>query len=168
MKEVKVMYHNADMEKLKNIGGVDHSVMVDLYTSEDIKIEAGKSCKISLGVSIKLPENTQGNIVPRSSTFKKYGLLQTNSYGVIDTSYCGKDDIWNLEVFAPITQEDIIKAFHQFKIGMEKLIFRAIEIPKHTRLCQFEIKPNFMNEFEFIESDLSNEKNRGGFGSTGL
>lgn len=177
MEEIKILYHNKDMPKLENIGGIDKSAMIDLYTAEDYELEVGKFYLLNLGVSMKLPESYQANIVPRSSTFKKFGLIQCNHYGVIDNSYSSAEDIWKLPVFAPLTQEDIKSAFlnivglplnrEDFTNGVNLMEFRKIKIPKYTRLCQFEIKKT-MPDIKFIESDLSEEIGRGGFGSTGF
>lgn len=116
----------------------------DLYVYDDIELKKGDFALISLGFAAQLPNGYEANIVPRSSTFKKYGLLQTNHYAVIDESYCGNDDIWRYPVLAT----------------------RDISIPKGTRLCQFRInekQPDLI--FEEVD-DLENES-RGGFGSTG-
>lgn len=172
------MYHDKDMPKLTNIEDENVSVMIDMYTAEDYELEVGKFYLIDLGVSIKIPEGMQGTLVPRSSTFKKYGILQTNSIGTIDTSYSGKDDVWRLPVFIPMFQEDILNVLNQYRrfdkrcySKFEDLLnndikFRTVKIPKHTRLCQFEIRPT-MGKIDIIEADLSKEESRGGFGSTG-
>lgn len=118
---------------------------IDLYTYEDVTLMPEEFQLINLGVAMKLPDGYEANIVPRSSTFKRYGLLQTNSYAVIDNSYCGNNDIWRLPVIAT----------------------RAITIPNGTRLCQFRInekQPEILfNEVAELRSD-----DRGGFGSTGV
>lgn len=172
------MYHDKDMPKLTNIEDENVSVMIDMYTTEDYELEVGKFYLIDLGVSIKIPEGMQGTLVPRSSTFKKYGILQTNSIGTIDTSYSGKDDVWRLPVFIPMFQEDILSVIGQFitqtgstrwegiVTNYDNIKFRTVKIPKHTRLCQFEIRPT-MGKIDIIEADLSKEESRGGFGSTG-
>lgn len=183
MKEIKVMYHDKDMPKLKNIGGVNHSVAIDLYTAEDIVISAGEFAMISLGVSIKLPAEHKGDLRPRSSMFKKFGLIQTNSKGLIDETYCGAGDIWKLPVFMPMTQSDIKNAVVDMfwnivsteeerneetreiieGILTKDLKFRSVTIPRHTRLCQMEIMPR-MEAMKVVETDLTGEDNRGGFG----
>lgn len=184
MKEIKIMYHN-DNPKLDHIGDKNKSNWIDLYTAEDYEIEVGKRYMLSLGVSIKLPSGYEANIVPRSSTFKQFGLLQCNHYGVIDTSYCSDKDVWHMPVYAPIQQEDLIngiselfESFYDKKVDdlkektMNELVknsftFRKIKIPKGTRLCQFRIN-KVQEDFKFVESDLSNETTRGGLGSTGI
>lgn len=184
MTEIKVMYHN-DNPRLQHIGDKSQSNWIDLYTAQDYEIEVGKRYMLSLGVSMKLPEGYEANIVPRSSTFKQFGLLQCNHYGVIDTTYCSDKDVWHMPVYAPIQQEDLVdsltnvfegvcnKTVEDLKEGSMKEIiensisFRKIKIPKGTRLCQFRIN-KVMEDFNFVEADLSNEATRGGLGSTGI
>lgn len=117
----------------------------DLYTYQDITLHIGEFTIIPLGFSAKLPEGYEANIVPRSSTFKRWGVIQTNHFAVIDESYCGNDDEWGYPVYAT----------------------RNVTIPAGTRLCQFRInkkQPTLI--FEEVE-DL-HEKSRGGFGSSGV
>ena len=172
--KIEVMYHDKDMPKLENIEDENVSVMIDLYTSEDYELEVGKFYTLDLGVSIKVPNGMQGTLVPRSSTFKKYGILQTNGIGSIDTTYCGKNDVWGMPIFIPMFQDDILDIMSQFnealRIGEQDnskwFTFRTVKIPKHTRLCQFEVRPT-MGLLDIEEKDLSSEENRGGFGHTG-
>lgn len=117
---------------------------VDLYTAEDAELKQFEFKIISLGVSMELPEGYYARIVPRSSTFKNFGVIMTNSMGIIEHSYCGDGDIW----------------------GFPALAMRDTFIPKGTRICQFQIeKQSESIEFESVEA-LGNE-DRGGFGSTG-
>jgi dUTP pyrophosphatase len=162
MEKILVHYHNEE-NKLEHIGGKDRSNWIDLYTSKDYELEVGKFYLIDLGVSVKLPYGYEANIVPRSGTFKKYGIIQTNHYGVIDTTYCGVNDRWMMPVMLPFTQDDMIK---MFKSDSDTIEFRKITIPKGTRLCQFRLN-RVMESVEIVESDLSKEKDRNGFGSTG-
>lgn len=183
MKEIKVMYHDKDMPKLENIGGINHSVAIDLYTAEKVTLDAGEFAIISLGVSIKVPEGHKADVKPRSSTFKKFGIIQPNSPGLIDEVYSGPEDIWKMPVFAPLGKGDMVSMMadilYKVHAGDVKTTFkdanemkrwiydnvdcRTITIPKHTRLCQMEILPR-MEAMEIVETDLSGEKNRGGFG----
>lgn len=176
-KDILVHYHNEDF-KLQHIGDKGKSNAIDLYTSEDLELEVGKFYLINLGVSIKLPDGYKADLKPRSSTFKKYGIIQTNSVGLIDSSYSGKDDVWLLPAYLPMQQQDVVDVLVEFlvkdkkfnisrkphKIG-EILDFRKVKIPKGTRLCQFEVF-KVMEDFNIVESDLSEEQNRGGIGST--
>lgn len=117
---------------------------IDLRTGVDILIEKGQFVYIPLGVAIQLPTGYEALVVPRSSTFKNYGLIQANSIGVIDESYCGDNDEWHFPAYAT----------------------RQITIPKNTRICQFRIIQH-QPDIEIIEvKELGNE-NRGGLGSTG-
>ena len=117
---------------------------IDLYTAEDVTYKAGDTVRISLGVIIKVPPMHEAILAPRSSTFKRYGLIQTNSIGVIDESYCGVTDTWIWEGYA--TRDGFI--------------------PKHSRICQFRIQQRMM-VFDIVDYDPV-EQSRGGFGSTGF
>lgn len=118
---------------------------VDLRCAETVELKKGEFALISLGVCIELPQGYWGQVVPRSSTFKNYGIIQTNSFGVIDTEYCGVNDIWRLPVLA--TRDTIISV--------------------NERICQFRIVKDipFLIKEEKIEN--WNNEDRGGFGSTG-
>ena len=94
---------------------------------------------------MKLPEGYEAHIVPRSSTFKNYGLLQTNSVGIIDGSYCSHDDVWKMPVFA--TRDTVVHV--------------------NDRICQFRIVKN-QPKISFEEVDWLEGPTRGGFGSTGI
>lgn len=137
---LKVKYHT-DVEPLRQVEGSD---WIDLRVAEDIEIKAGQFKLISLGVSIQLPPNCEAYVIPRSSTFKNYGLLQTNSFGLIDESYCGDDDVWMFPALAT----------------------RDMYIEKNTRIAQFRINKK-MGDVEFEVVDEMGNEIRGGFGSTG-
>ena len=118
---------------------------IDCYTAEDISLKAGARTYIPLGFAMQLPPGYEAILAPRSSTFKRWGILQTNSIGVIDSTYNGDDDQWMMPVLAT----------------------RDVVIPKGTRLCQFRIQEE-QPKLKFISvSSLGNE-DRGGLGSTGL
>ena len=117
---------------------------IDLLTAQEYTLKKGDFALIDLGVSIRLPDHMEAHLAPRSSTFKKYGVIQTNGVGVIDNSYCGEDDIWKMPVYAT----------------------RDVVIPKGVRIAQFRIfavQPSITCEFVHKLVD----KSRGGFGSTG-
>lgn len=117
---------------------------IDLYTYEEVALQEGDFKIIPLGVAMKLPEGYEANFVPRSSTFKRWGVIQTNHFSVIDPSYCGNDDMWGLPVFAT----------------------RSVVIPKGTRLCQFRInKVQPVINFEEVTNLFC--ESRGGFGTSG-
>ena len=137
---IKIKYH-ADIEPLVQKEGSD---WIDLRAAEEVKMSPNQFRLIPLGVSMKLPEGYEAHIVPRSSTFKTWGIIQTNHMGVIDENYCGDDDQWMMPVFAT----------------------RAMIIHKNDRICQFRIvkkQPKIL----FQEVDSLGEESRGGFGSTG-
>ena len=117
---------------------------IDLYTYEETVLHTGDFKIIPLGVAMKLPEGYEANFVPRSSTFKRWGVLQTNHYSVIDPTYCGNEDMWGYPVYAT----------------------RDVVIPKDTRLCQFRIN-KVQPEISFNEVDFLHDINRTGFGSSG-
>ena len=122
----------------------DWGSWIDLYVYEDTTLKAGERKYISMGVAMQLPQGYEAILAPRSSTFKRYGLLQTNGIGVIDATYNGDDDIWCMPVVA----------------------IKDIYIPKGTRICQFRIQEE-QPKIRFVSvSSLGNE-NRNGFGSSG-
>lgn len=137
---IQIKYHT-DIEPLEQKEGSD---WIDLRAAEEVKMSPNQFKLIPLGVSMKLPEGYEAHIVPRSSTFKAWGIIQTNHMGVIDESYCGDDDQWMMPVLAT----------------------RAVIIHKNDRICQFRIvkkQPKIL----FQEVDTLGEESRGGFGSTG-
>lgn len=140
--EIKIKYHNTEMTRIEKINQGD---WVDLRAAEDAEMKAGEFRIISLGVSMKLPEGYEAHIVPRSSTFKKWGILQVNSMGVIDNSYCGDNDVW----------------------GFPALAMRDTVIRRGDRICQFRIQ-KVMEPVEFVEVEQLDAPDRGGFGSTGM
>lgn len=140
--EILVKYHDKDLGKIEKIPVGD---WIDLRAAERVDLEAGQFRIISLGISMKLPEGYEAHVVPRSSTFKKWGILQTNNVGIIDESYCGENDVWKLPVLA----------------------MRQTTIFKGDRICQFRIVKK-MQEVQFTEVDRMVDEDRGGFGSTGM
>ena len=118
METIKIKYFGQDLEKLEYIGG--KSDWIDLRASETVELKAGDFKLIPLGVAMELPPGYEAHVVPRSSTFKTYGILQTNSCGVIDGSYCGDQDMWKMPVYAT----------------------RDTTIQKGDRICQFRIMEN--------------------------
>ena len=138
---IKVKYHNPNMEKITIQPNGD---WIDLRAAETVSMKAGDFKLISLGVSMKLPEGYEAHVVPRSSTFKKWGVLQANSMGVIDNSYSGENDIWRFPALA----------------------MRDTVIEEGDRICQFRIEKK-MEAVEFETVDHMEDADRGGFGSTG-
>ena len=141
--EIKIKYFTDKIDKLCYIDS--KSDWIDLHAAETIELKAGEFKLIPLGVAMQLPEGYEAHIVPRSSTFKHFGIIQTNSFGVIDESYSGDQDEWKMPVYA--TRDTVI---HQ-----------------NDRICQFRImkhQPSIVfNSVEHLDN-----KNRGGFGSSGI
>lgn len=143
MEKIKIKYISHEIEKLKYIDG--KSDWIDLRAAENVVLKKGEFKLISLGVAMELPKGYEAHIVPRSSTFKNFGVIQTNHCGIIDESYCSNEDIWKFPALAT----------------------RDTEININDRICQFRIiKHQPTIEFREVE-DLDNET-RGGFGSTGI
>lgn len=137
---IKIKYFT-DIEPITKIEIGDY---IDLRAAETVTLKAGESALIHLGVGMILPNGYEAHIVPRSSTFKKWGIIMTNSVGIIDNSYSGDNDEWLMPVYAT----------------------RDTTIEKNDRICQFRIfKKQPEIEFEVVEH--LNETSRGGFGSTG-
>ncbi|HIV27449.1 MAG TPA: dUTP diphosphatase [Candidatus Ornithocaccomicrobium faecavium] len=139
--EIQIRYHDAGLPRLCAVEGGD---WIDLRAAERVEMKAGEFRIISLGISMKLPEGYEAHVVPRSSTFKRWGILQTNHMGVIDNAYCGDGDVW----------------------GFPALAMRDTVIEKGDRICQFRIVQK-MEPVRFVEVDHLDGANRGGFGSTG-
>ena len=118
---------------------------IDLATEHEVVLHAGKSQRISLGVAMQLPDGYEAHIIPRSSTFSRWGILLVNSMGLIDNSYCGPQDIWSFHAFPMID----------------------ITIPAGTRICQFRITKKQPEIIFDIVPRLHGE-NRGGYGTTGV
>ena len=117
---------------------------IDLRSAETVTMEAGEYRTISLGVSMKLPDGYEAHVLPRSSTFRRWGILLVNGMGIIDNSYCGANDIWQFPALA----------------------MRKTTIYEGDRICQFRIMKK-QPDIQFVEDDLEDNKNRGGLGSTG-
>lgn len=133
----------------------------DLYTAEDAYICVGEYEEISLGVRMEIPEGYEAWLLPRSSTFKKFGLRQTNSMGIIDNSYAGNEDVWKM----PVMYEPH-KGFGFTDVTGKYHSRTCMTIPKHTRIAQFRIMKK-QPEFEIVEVENMEKDSRGGFGSTG-
>lgn len=138
--KIKVKYHS-DIYPLEKRENGD---WIDLRVAEDVVMKAGEFKLISLGVSMQLPDGYEALIVPRSSTFKNWGVLQTNHCGVIDNSYCGDNDIW---MFPALATRDVF-------------------IEKNSRICQFRIQQK-MQYVSFETVDNLGNPDRKGFGSSG-
>ena len=142
MKNIQIKYFTDEIEKLTYIDG--KSDWIDLRAAKEMELKAGQYAMIPLGVAMKLPEGYEAHIVPRSSTYKNYGLIQTNHMGVVDESYCGGNDQWHMPVYA----------------------LRDTVIHVNDRICQFRIMEH-QPKIVFEEVEALSAPDRGGFGSTG-
>lgn len=138
---LRIKYFDKNIEKLKKTEKGD---WIDLRSAIDISLKKGDFALIPLGVGMVLPDGYEAHIVPRSSTFRNWKIIQTNSVGIIDNSYSGENDQWMMPVYAV---EDT-------------------KIKKNDRICQFRILEK-MPALEIQEVEHLNDVSRGGFGSTG-
>ena len=136
-----VKYHR----RVQHITQIDKGDWIDLRVAEDVNMNKGDFKLIPLGVSILLPTGYEALVIPRSSTFKNYGIIQANSVGIIDESFCGEKDEWMFPAYA--TRDTVIE--------------------KNTRICQFRIIEHQSTlNIEEVQT-MPCKHNRGGFGSTG-
>jgi len=142
MKNIKIKYFTDKIDKLTYIDG--KSDWIDLRAASDVILKKGEFKLIPLGVAMELPKGYEAHVVPRSSTYKNFGVIQANHMGIIDCSYCGDNDQW----FWPA------------------IAMRDTEIHVNDRICQFRIMEN-QPKIEFLEVDRLDGVDRGGFGSTG-
>ena len=142
MEKIVIKYLNENIKRLEYIDG--KSDWIDLRAADDVTMKAGEFKLIPLGVAMQLPAGYEAHVVPRSSTFKNFGLIQTNHMGVIDESYCGPDDWWFVPMYA----------------------LRDTQIHFNDRIAQFRIMKH-QPALVFEESPFEERANRGGFGSTG-
>lgn len=141
LKTIRIKYVKEGMKKIEQI---DKGDWIDLRTAENVILKEGEFKLIPLGVAMMLPKGYEALVIPRSSTFKKYGVIQSNSIGLIDEAYCGDNDEWKFPAYAT----------------------RNVFIPKNTRICQFRIIEH-QTTVSFIEEEHLSDIDRGGFGSTG-
>ena len=141
--KIKIKYFSENIEKLKFIDG--KSDWIDLRAAEDVTMKKGEFRLIRLGVAMELPQGYEAHVVPRSSTYKNFGLIQTNHMGVIDESYKGDADEWKWPALA----------------------MRDTEVHAGDRLCQFRIMKH-QPQINFIEVQTLENEDRGGFGTSGI
>lgn len=138
---IYIKYFVDDVIKIEKIAKGD---WIDLRAAEDVEMKAGEFRYIRLGVGMILPEGYEAHVAPRSSTFKNFGIIASNSFGIIDNSFCGDEDEWKMPAYA----------------------LRDSSIKKNDRICQFRIVEK-QPEFDFVTVEHLKDKSRGGFGSTG-
>ncbi len=142
MKTIRIRYISDEIEKLTYIDGI--SDWIDLRAAKDMHLEKGQFALIPLGVAMELPKGYEAHIVPRSSTYKNFGIIQANHMGIVDESYCGDNDQWHMPVIA----------------------MRDTDIRVNDRICQFRIMEH-QPAIHFEEAQVLANPDRGGFGSTG-
>lgn len=142
MEQIKIKYFTDKIDKLEYIDG--KSDWIDLRASEEVTLKKGEFKLIPLGVAMELPKGYEAHIVPRSSTYKNFGLIQANHCGIVDGSYCGDNDMWRMPVIA----------------------MRDTTIHVNDRICQFRIMKN-QPHICFEQVEHLEGADRGGFGSTG-
>lgn len=142
MESIKIKYFSDKIEKLRYIAG--NSDWIDLRVAEEVRLKKGDFKLIKLGVAMELPEGYEAHIVPRSSTYKNFGIIQTNSMGIVDESYKGDNDEWMFPALA----------------------MRDTEIHIGDRICQFRIMKH-QPKIEFLEVESLSGTDRGGFGTSG-
>jgi dUTP pyrophosphatase len=142
--DIKIKYLE-DIDSIEQKEGCD---WIDLRSAETVTLKAGEFAMIRLGVAMKLPKGYEAYLVPRSSTFRRWGIIQTNGIGIIDESYCGDNDEWMMPVYAT----------------------RNTQIKKDERICQFRISKKMptLNIIALTSNETLGNKDRGGFGSTGV
>lgn len=140
---IRIRYLSDRIEKLQP--PTNSANWIDLRAAEDVELKKGDFRLISLGVAMKLPEGYEAHIVPRSSTYKNFGIIQANHHGVVDNAYCGDGDLWRMPVIA----------------------MRDTQIHINDRICQFRIERR-QPDIIFEEVDHLESEDRGGFGSTGV
>ncbi len=141
-KTIQILYHSKAIDHLTYVDG--KSDWIDLRAAKEYELKAGDFALIDLGISVKLPEGYEMITAPRSSTFKNYGLLQSNGIGVVDESYCGDGDVLKMPVYA--TRDTVVHV--------------------NDRICQFRIQEH-QPRIHFEEVETLGGADRGGFGSTG-
>ena len=140
--QIKIKYLTKDLQKIEHKKGGD---WIDLRSAQTIKLEKDEHKYIPLGIAIELPKGFEAHVVPRSSTFKNFGIIQTNHCGIVDESFCGNEDQWMFSAYA----------------------LRDTIIEKNDRICQFRIIKK-QPDISFLEVESLNNLSRGGFGSTGI
>lgn len=144
---IKVKYHVPGMPDIKQ---AHEGEWYDLYTAERVVMHPGDFRIIPLGVSIELPEGYEAIVAPRSSTFRRYGVINPGSIGVIDHAYKGDNDIWQFPAYCLQPPEGQM----------------VCEIPQFTRICQFRILRQ-QPDCEIQRVEQLGNPDRGGIGSTG-
>ena len=147
--KLKIKYFN----NAKKLEKISKGNLIDVYANEDVFVLKNHSKTIPLGFALELPKGWEGHLAPRSSTFKTWGIIQTNSVGVVDDTYIGDNDEWSMPVYCLEAKKYSNGAFGTW-------------IRKGDKIGQFRIM-EVMPDIEFEEVEELNNPNRGGFGTTG-
>lgn len=140
-------------ENATRLNKISKGDWIDVYANKDMFIKEGERAMIPLGFALELPSGWEGHLAPRSSTFKTWGIIQTNSIGVVDSSYIGDNDQWHMPVFC-------------LQGKNEENGLKGTFIEKGDKIAQFRIM-EVMPAIEFEEVETFGNADRGGFGSTG-
>ena len=146
---IRIKYFD-EATKLKKI---QKGNWIDVYANRDIFVKEGERAMIPLGFALELPRGWEAHLAPRSSTFKTWGIIQTNSVGVVDDTYIGDNDQWHMPVFC-LKGKDIENEI------------KGSWIRKGDKIGQFRIM-EVMPEIQFEEVKSFGNEDRGGFGTTG-
>lgn len=141
METIRIKYFTDEIDKVNKI---DKGDWIDLRAAQTVELKAGEFKLIPLGIAMQLPEGYEAHVVPRSSTYKNFGVIQTNHCGIIDQSYCGDNDEWRFPAYA----------------------LRDTVINVNDRICQFRIMKK-QPAINFEEVEVLGNNDRGGIGSTG-
>ena len=155
MKTIRIKY----FEGAKKLEKISKGDWFDLYANKDMFIPEGERAMIPLGVAMELPEGYEAHLAPRSSTFKTWGIIQTNSVGVVDHSFMGDNDQWHMPVYCLVGKEYANKVTGYIRI-------KGTWIHKGDKIAQFRIM-EIQPEIAFEEVEHLGNADRNGFGSTG-
>lgn len=134
---------------------------IDVYSNKDIFVPVGERAMIPLGFALELPQGWEGHLAPRSSTFKTWGIIQTNHVGIVDDTYIGDNDQWHMPVYC-LTKDCKVNEKEVPTVDGKE----GVWIKKGDKVGQFRIM-EVMPDFTFEEVDSFGNADRGGFGSTG-
>ena len=153
-KTIRIKY----FEGAKKLEKISKGDWIDLYANKDMFIPEGTRAMIPLGVAMELPEGYEAHLAPRSSTFKTWGIIQTNSVGVVDHSFMGDNDQWHMPVYCLMSKSGMRDS--------DGRIVRGTWIHKGDKIAQFRIM-EIQPEISFEEVEHLDNADRNGFGSTG-
>ena len=155
--DLLIKYHDADGYQIPRLTKLAQGDWIDLCAAKDTFVDYGTVKLIPLGISVKLPKGYEAHMLPRSSTFNKWGIIMANNMGIIDESYCGDGDEWKFPAYS---------LWHRSFSWHGVMHQDGSLIKQGDRICQFRIMRK-MPELNFVEVDHLDSPDRGGFGSTG-